>query len=74
MKSEKTCKGCTKETGRYPGCHAVCPKYKASEAANKERKEAERRENVVRRYIAEEVKKAKNSSRRKPKMRGDFNG
>ena len=65
MKSDQQCKGCTPETGRFPGCHATCPKYKAAEQANKERREAEKRDKIVRHYIATEVAKAKRSSRRK---------
>ena len=76
MKSDtsKPCKGCTKETGRFPGCHATCPKWKAAEKVKKERREAERKENIVRSYIADEVKKAKRSGRAKNTAGGDFNG
>lgn len=67
MKSDqfKPCKDCTTETGRFPGCHASCPKWKAVEQANRERREAEKRDRIVRHYIAAEVEKAKRSSRRK---------
>ena len=65
MKSDiKPCKGCTPETGRFPGCHATCPKYKAAKEADRERKEAEKRESIIQQYVADEVKKAKRSSRR----------
>lgn len=65
MKSDSPCKGCTKETGRFPGCHSTCPKWAAAEEVKKERKAAEKREKIVRQYIAEEVKKAKRSTRNK---------
>lgn len=32
------CKGCTTETGRHPGCHDKCPKYKEFYERNEERK------------------------------------
>ena len=74
MRNEATrpCKGCTAETGRFPGCHATCPKYKAAEEANRERREAERRDRIVRHYISGEVEKAKKSSRRLKKRAGGF--
>jgi hypothetical protein len=37
----KKCKDCTKETGRVPGCRAVCDIGIAEEAANCQRREAE---------------------------------
>ena len=73
MKSDiNPCKGCTPETGRFPGCHATCPKWKAAEEAKKERKEAERRERIVRHYISQEVEKAKRSSRNRQNHGGSF--
>ena len=42
--SFKSCKACTAETGRYPGCHDHCDKY-AKEKAEWERNKAIRNAN-----------------------------
>ena len=62
--AKRPCKGCTAETGRFPSCHADCPRYKAAKEADRERKEAEKKEKIVRNYIADEVVKAKRNSRK----------
>lgn len=49
--SVSCCYGCTTETGRYPGCHGKCEKYKA-ERAKLDREKAKRRgENDVKDYL-----------------------
>lgn len=42
MGKTRSCYGCTPETGRRPGCHGTCEKYKKDKAD----KEAEKARNV----------------------------
>lgn len=46
MRRECPCRYCTKDTGRYPGCHDHCekPEYQDWRKQERERKERERQE------------------------------
>ena len=64
---ECPCKPCTKDTGRYPGCHDHCekPDYLKWKNQEKERKEHEAKERLVQ-AVYQEVK-SRNISQTKKK-------
>lgn len=68
VRIECPCKFCTKDTGRYPGCHDHCekPDYLKWKNQEKERKEHEAKERLVQ-AVYQEVK-SRNISQTKKKV------
>lgn len=51
----KSCKECTPETGRYPGCHSTCEKYKQAHAEHMEMRDRFVREHKNEAYFVERI-------------------
>lgn len=55
----ESCKACTPETGRHPGCHSTCEKYQTERARHDELKNKYMTDHKAEGYFVESIKNGK---------------